>query len=177
MGRSFARLLCIVVVGFAAAGCADHGNYELTWEFAGAEPATTGCGAHGVDSIRVIGRSTGGDGENFVVLCTDGYLTHSVMVGTWTLTVQQFDVRGVLITPFELDAQNQVVLGGDGNPVPAADPTISGDVLKDQKHPLQPDKVQLTPRPACSDGIDNDGDGRVDFDDPDCNRDPNKTSE
>jgi hypothetical protein len=43
--------------------------------------------------------------------------------------------------------------------------------------PLDPEPVVLTPRPECSDGVDNDGDGRVDVDDPDCMGDPNRTAE
>jgi hypothetical protein len=149
--------------GVAAGGCADHGTYQVSWQFAGADP-NTGCGEHGVDSIRVIGRDSAGDNDNFVALCTAYQLSQSVPVGTWTFEVHQIDVRGVPIDPKD----------DQGNLLP---PTATGDVIKDQPVWLDPMPVQLTPRPACSDGIDNDGDGRVDLDDPDCAGDPNGTSE
>lgn len=153
-------LVCVLAVGgvAAAAGCTDHGTYQVNWQFADGEEASTGCGAHGVDSVRVIGSNTAGDTENFAVLCTDGTATHSVVVGTWTLAVHQVDVRGVAIDPVD-------------------PPTATGDIRKDLPMTLTPDPVQLTPRPECSDGIDNDGDGRVDLDDPECAGDPNGAME
>jgi hypothetical protein len=147
----------------AAAGCSDHGTYQVAWQFAGADPQT-GCGQHGVDSIRVIGTNGGGDTDNFVALCTAYQLSQSVPVGTWTFAVHQIDVRGVPIDP--KDDQGNLLA-----------PTAAGDVGKDQTIWLDPMTVELTPRPACSDGIDNDGDGRVDLDDPDCMGDSNGTSE
>jgi hypothetical protein len=35
----------------------------------------------------------------------------------------------------------------------------------------------LASRPACSDGVDNDTDGRIDLDDPDCGNNPFGTTE
>jgi len=153
-------LVCLLTVGgvAAAAGCTDHGSYQVSWQFIGAEPVQTGCGAHGVDSIRVIGSNSAGDTENFAVLCTAGTAKHTVVVGTWTLAVHQVDVRGVPIDPVD-------------------PPTTSVEVVKDQLMPPVPDVLQLTPRPQCSDGVDNDGDGRVDLDDPDCAGDPNGAME
>ena len=153
-------LVCLLAAGGAAgvAGCADHGSYQVNWQFVDGEQAPTGCGAHGVDSVRVIGSNTAGDTENFAVLCTDGSAKHSVVVGTWTLAVHQVDVRGVAIDPVD-------------------PPTATGDIAKDVPTVLTPDPVPLTPRPECSDGIDNDGDGRVDLDDPECAGDPNGAME
>jgi hypothetical protein len=153
-------LVCLLSVGGVAvtAGCTDHGSYQVNWQFAGGVPAQIGCGAHGVDSIRVIGTNTSGDNENFQVLCAPGQATHTVVVGTWTLAVHQVDVRGV---PIDI-----------GDP-----PTATGDVAKDVTVVLDPAVVELTPRPECSDGIDNDGDGRIDLDDPDCAGDPNGARE
>jgi hypothetical protein len=176
MRRSLLRVLC-VAGGVAAAGCADHGTYTLKWTFIGGTDPAIDCGKHGVDSVRVIGMNTGGDGETFAALCTDGGVTHSVPVGNWTLGVHQVDVRGLPIAPLTLDDQGQVVLDADGHPIPAPDPTATGDVAKDRTMPLDPEPVVLTPRPECSDGVDNDGDGRVDVDDPDCMGDPNRTAE
>jgi len=157
MWRTLVRLIAVGGVA-ALAGCADHGTYQVNWQFADGELAGTGCGAHGVDSIRVIGSSTAGDTENFAVLCTPGTAVHSVVVGTWTLAVNQVDVRGVVIDPVD-------------------PPTATGDIRKDVSMTLTPDPVPLTPRPECSDGIDNDGDGRVDLDDPECAGDPNGAME
>jgi hypothetical protein len=177
MRRSWASLLCIAA-GLAAGGCADHGTYSVSWHFAGDDPSLLpACGQHGVDSIRVTGASTGGDHENFAALCTPGTLAHSVPVGTWTFEVRQVDVRGNPIMPYLMDAQGQVVLDPNANPLPAPDPTATGDIAKDQTVSLVPDPVELIPLPACSDGVDNDGDHRVDMDDPDCMLNPYGASE
>jgi hypothetical protein len=158
MRRSLLQVLCVAGVAVALGACQDQGSYTVSWQFAGGEPAATGCGAHGVDSIRVLGTSTGGDTDNFAVLCTAGQVTHSVNVGSWTFAVRQVDVRGRGIDPVD-------------------PPTAAGDVVKDRNVVLTPDTVELTPRPACSDGVDNDNDGRVDLDDPDCMGDLNGPSE
>ena len=161
--RSWSRMLCLAG-GLWAAGCTDYGSYRMSWIFAPDEPASTGCGQHGVDSIRMIGMSTEGDGAEVTTLCTtkqpglpdDAAFSHSVPVGTWTFTVQQLDVRGRPISP--TDAQ--------GYPLP--DPTATATVAADTDTPLYPDPIVLTPRPECGDGVDNDVDGRVDLDDPEC---------
>ncbi len=128
-------------------------------------PARSGCGLHGVDTIRVTGASTAGDGEDVITLCAPGVFTHEVPVGDWTFAFHQLDVRGRPITP--IDAQ--------GQPVP--DPTATGTVSTDTTSDLDPGTVELTARPECSDGIDNDRDGRVDLDDDDCMGDPNTAIE
>jgi hypothetical protein len=173
--RSWARVVWLAGGVAAAAGCADHGSYSAVWQFLGGEPALTGCGQHGVDSIRVTGMNTTGDSENVVAVCPASQLTHSVPVGTWTFIVGQLDVRGRPIFPSEMDAQGQVVLDGDGNPFPATDPTATVEVQKDKTADSFP--VDLTPQPTCRDGVDNNGDGRVDLDDPVCGGDPNANAE
>jgi hypothetical protein len=115
---------------------------------------------HGVDSIRVTGTSTGGDGENFTTLCAEGGLAHSIPVGTWSFVVHQLDVRGQAIVVMVLDA--------NGAPQTVPDPTATGTIAEDTNVTLDPPMVMLTPRPACSDGIDNDRDDRVDLDDLQC---------
>jgi hypothetical protein len=160
MWRSWSRMLC-VAGGLWAVGCTDYGSYSIEWRFAPDELANTGCGLHGVDSLRVTGMSTEGDGEDVMTLCAPGSFAHSVPVGTWTFTVQQLDVRGTPIKP--KDAQ--------GYEVP--DPTATATIATDSNTPLfYPAGIVLTPRPACGDGVDNDADGhpdgRVDLDDPDC---------
>jgi hypothetical protein len=164
MWRSWSRMLCLAG-GLWAVGCTDYGSYSVSWMFPPAAPdepgelPNTGCGQHGVDSLRLTGMSTEGDGEDVTTLCALGTFSHSVPVGTWTLTVQQLDVRGRPISP--KDAQ--------GYPVP--DPTATARVAADTDTPLDPRVIVLTPRPACDDGVDNDRDGRVDLDDldgPEC---------
>ena len=164
MWRSWTRVLSLVG-GLSAAGCADHGSYTVSWTFVGdpPEPAESGCGLHGVDTIHVTGASTRGDGEDVVTLCAPGRFTHEIPVGDWAFTFHQLDVRGRPIMP--TDAQGAV-----------ADPTASATVVKDQT--LDPPlTIVLTPRPECSDGIDNDKDGRIDLDDDGCAGDPNTATE
>jgi len=150
--------------GLSAAGCADHGSYSVTWTFVGGEAAPSGCGLHGVDTIHITGANTAGDGEDVIALCAPGAFTHEVPTGDWTFTFHQLDVRGRPIMP--TDAQGQVV----------PDPTATATVTKDKT--LDPPlTVELAPRAECSDGIDNDCDGRVDMDDEDCASDPNTAKE
>ena len=86
-------------------------------------------------------------------------------VGDWTFTFHQLDVRGRPITP--IDAQ--------GQPVP--DPTATAHRREGHTVISTRCTVELTPRPECSDGIDNDCDGRIDLDDEDCTGDPNTATE
>ena len=177
MWRSWSRMLCLAGCLWAV-GCTDHGSYRMKWTFPPVDPArpdeppATGCGLHGVDSIRLTGTSTEGDGEDVTTLCTArcpdeddalGCFTHSVPVGTWTFTVQQLDVRGRPPTDAE------------GYPLP--EPTATAIVATDTETPLDPPLIVLTPRPACGDGVDNDDDGRVDLDDPECAGSPSTPAE
>ena len=159
MWRSWSRMVCLAG-GLWAVGCTDYGSYSVSWTFGSAEPAAPiDCGLHGIDSIRLTGTSTEGDGAQVTTLCTAHQpFTQSVPVGTWTFKVQQLDVRG---RP-PMDAQ--------GYPLP--EPTATATITVDTETPLDPPLIMLTPRPACGDGVDNDADGhpdgRVDLDDPDC---------
>ena len=164
--RSGLHLLFVLLAGgMSAAGCADHGSYHVTWTFGGDKPVGTACGLHGVDAIRVTGASKQGDGEDVITLCVPGEFTHEVPVGDWTFTFHQLDVRGRPIAPPD----------GQGGAVP--DPTGTAVVSKDKLSDVDSIPIMLTPRPECSDGIDNDGDHRVDLDDPDCAGDPNTAGE
>jgi hypothetical protein len=164
MRGPLSRVLCLAG-GLLAAGCGDYGSYHLIWEFEDGS-AQAGCGLHGVDSIRVTGTNDQGDGDDATTLCAAGKFVHSVPVGTWTLTVRQIDVRGLPI-PL-VDAQ--------GYPLP--DPTRMVAVAKDVETVVEPSRpVVLAVRPACSDRIDNDGDGRVDLDDPECGGSSSTTTE
>jgi hypothetical protein len=64
------------------------------------------------------------------------------------------------------DAQGQAI----------PDPTATATVVKDTT-PEMALPVELAPRPECSDGIDNDNDGRIDMDDGDCAGDSNTATE
>jgi hypothetical protein len=163
------RLAIVCALGaLAIAGCTDHGTYRVSWSFPDAE-AGVGCGQHGVDSIHITGASSKGDSDDVVALCagrqTPRAFTQEVPVGSWTFTFRQLDVRGALIT----------VLDDQGQPVP--DPTATGTVAADTTTDLDPATIVLTPRPVCSDGVDNDRDGRIDLDDPECGGDPNGAAE
>ena len=163
MGRSWLYVFCLAG-GFSAAGCTDYGTYDVSWQFVGSAPGTVGgdCGFHGVDSIRVIGTSTEGDHDDFTSLCPPGTLSRGVPVGTWTFAIHQIDVRGVPIDP--KDANGDLLA-----------PTASAVIASG--NPVTLDRVMLTARPACNDGIDNDHDRRVDSDDPDCVADPTSATE
>jgi hypothetical protein len=163
---AWARVACLVG-GFLVAGCADHGSYRVSWSFTD-KSAPAGCGAHGVDAIRVTGASTQGDGEDVVTLCAIGSFTHSVPIGNWTFTIHQLDAHGRPIDVPQLDDQGQPVLDANGYPTLVPDPTATATVATDALVDLDPAMVALTPRPECSDGVDNDCDGRIDLDDPQC---------
>jgi len=160
--RSVLYALCLAG-GLTAVGCTDKGSYQATWSFAGGDLPGPGCGQHGVDAIRVKGASSDGDVDDVITLCAPGGFKHEVPVGDWTFTFQQLDVRGVRIEP--KDALDQAI----------PDPTAAGSVGKDALTELPP--VELVARPKCRDGIDNDGDGRIDLDDSDCKGDPNTATE
>jgi hypothetical protein len=161
--RRFARFVCLslgTAGGLALAGCGPTGNYELSWNFfpradGTGEPqgAGDGCGLHGVDAIFIQGTSSGA-GATRIALCTattngspPGHVSGFVAPGDWTFSLQSMDVRGTLV----------------GDPVSTMTLTVS------QGGPTAVfPTVTITPRPECSDGVDNDGDGLVDLDDPGC---------
>lgn len=133
-----------------AGGCSQDGILHVTWVFAGNEPAASGCGQHGVDSIVVSGVEAGGDGLRTLTLCTPGVRDVSVAPGTWTVQVVM------------LDAQAAPIIGANPD---APSPTGTAVVTTDRPGAVS---VELDPPPSCSDGVDNDRDGRVDGADPDC---------
>lgn len=156
--RPVAFGLCAAAL-LAVASCSQQGSYRLSWIFAvdsttgAAESTSTACGRYYVDSIFATGTSDAGDGQQVVALCTPGWVTADAPPGTWTFSVQMLDAQGALIespkktTPAE--------------PITADGPQVQFAV------------TLVPPKPACSDGIDNDSDGAVDLADPGCNGDPN----
>jgi len=145
-------LLSLILFGATlAAGCTPQGSYRLAWTFADA-PAAAGCGAHGVDGVGITGGNTDGDGEDVVAVCSAGEIVRERPVGRWNLVVHQIDVRGALINVPDQRFPEVV---------------IAEDAVTDVV-PV----VVLEARPQCDDDIDNDRDGRLDIDDPECAGDP-----
>jgi hypothetical protein len=155
MPRSLALGLCAaasLVLSFA--GCKQDGSYRVSWSFtaeaSSSEPenAASGCGRHGVDGILVTAVDTNADSDQVLAICTLGQVMRDVPVGTWAFQVQAVDAQGALMSAVvAVQVLDQPIVDGQTTDVPP---------------------VTLTYPPACNDGIDNDGDGRVDLDDPDC---------
>jgi len=142
----------ILIGGTLAGGCTTEGSYRLSWMFANDEPAAAGCGAHGVDGVHITGGNTAGDGEDIVAVCSAGEIVRKRPIGTWNLAVHQVDVRGA-----QINVPDQSIVGV----------VIAEDAVIDVGS-----AVVLEARPQCDDGVDNDGDGRLDTDDPECLGDP-----
>jgi hypothetical protein len=146
------RVVALTTILLAAA-CSHDGDVAISWQFAGDEPAADGCGRHGVDSVFVTGASDKGDGASFLAVCTEGKLHRTVPTGTWSFALHALDVHGNSIQPVDMP-------DGMTYPMPV------------NEHPeAEFPPISIVPRPACRDGIDNDGDGRVDLADPDCGGD------
>jgi hypothetical protein len=174
MERSPALLLC-GLVALALSGCHQNGSLQVSWAFmdvTGLQSAADGCGQHGVDSVLVNSGDTGTDSDQVQALCAPGVVTRAVPAGTWTVTVLALDAQGNLIQapagtdPKTLVAQAAIIMNGQTGGLVVADDT-----------PPVPVSFTLPTLPACMDGVDNDGDGRVDLDDPDCANDPYGTHE
>jgi len=147
------RRSAILLVGLAALaglGCGQDGTVDVSWDFQGTEPASSGCGQHGVDSVVISGADPGGDGLRLATLCTPGARQVSVAPGTWTIQLSMFDFQGFPVIPADPYA-----------PVPSAMVVVTTDAPAVVN-------LHLSPPAPCSDGVDNDGDGRVDAADPDC---------
>jgi hypothetical protein len=185
VGRRVSLCVLTVVGALAGAGCHSDGTYQLSWAFEG-EGATSAltCARRGVFSIWVGGSSTDGDTEALEVACAPGVLTRSVHTGNWSFTVLGLDREGCY-------RGNKLGGAGDGgvadggpaasSPAPAGSCHVTDkldllaatagpvDIAKDGMTMLS---VTLMPLPTCADGVDNNGDGRVDLDDPVCQGDP-----
>ena len=140
-----------------AGGCTKEGGVELSWEFHAlpdgsgeVEPASAGCGRHGVASLFVTGANDAGDGTSFIAVCTAGATTRTVPVGEWTFALHTLDVQGRVIG--QLDPPDAVL----------------GPLAVDDGGSTVFPRATITPRAACADGVDNDGDGSVDLADLDC---------
>jgi hypothetical protein len=162
MGRLLGRLLCAVGALTVAAGCAPEGSYEVTWGFLGAggqeEPASIGCGAHGVDAIRILGVSQEGDGHERIEACTAGVASASLPPGTWLFGIHGLALDGLYKEPLDPNDPMATTILHDWVP----------DQMVQDGERLSLRRVVFIPQPECRDEVDNDRDGRVDTDDPDC---------
>lgn len=142
----------------AVGACSHDASMQVSWDFLSGEVPASGCGQHGVDSILIQGNDTNGDGIRAVATCAPGYRSVGVPEGTWTVKVTMLDFEGATI---------------------AADPSLPSPSDTTVVTFDTPGSVSfhLDPAPACSDGVDNDRDGRVDLDDPDCQNDPSGATE
>jgi hypothetical protein len=178
MERS-AALLLSGLAALALSGCHQNGSLQVSWVFddgaSAPQNAADGCGQHGVDSILISSFDTGSDSDQVQALCAPGMVTRPVPAGTWTVVVQALDPQGVLI---QAQTDAGVAPQTDAGMAPGfrLSQTQAGLVVTDDGPPV-PFVVTFAPLPACMDGVDNDGDGRVDLDDPDCANDPYGTHE
>jgi hypothetical protein len=165
MERSRALLLC-GLAALALSGCHQDGSLQVSWAF-GDGTAADGCGQHGVDSVLVNSGDTGSDSDQVQALCAPGVITRAVPAGTWTVTVLALDAQGNLIQapagvdPTTKTPQAAIIMSMQTPGLVVADDSPSVAV-----------PFTFPTLPACMDGVDNDGDGRVDLDDPDCALDP-----
>ena len=136
-------------------GCANEGGYELRWTV-GDAPAAESCAANGLDIVRVC--VVRGDGETCApgtVLdesdysCNDGMGAQSLIeAGTHRLCAEALSPAGVRLTGFT------IVPGLSFN---------DGEIVVVS--------IDFPAVPQCGNGLDDDGDGRIDLEDPECSDD------
>lgn len=150
------------VLGFLLAcpllGCGDDPTYSLTWRFANEAPApfsARSCGLAGVESFDGIeSRADGSDRRTFKAVCGAGRVERSIPAGEWTVQLQGLDPSG------------RVPASGAPADMFLVGKTAPFVVEFGQPKPLV--EVVIKPRKTCADGIDNNGNGLVDGDDPPC---------
>ncbi len=148
----------LLVALLATAACGSDGEYELSWRFAdvAGQPvkfSALECGAHGVEAFEVIEQREGGSLKRFVAPCGRGGVTRSVSAGRIQVFLNALNLDGhVQQRP---DSKKAVTAESPVFSVDASGPPVA--VV-----------ITVVPLPACGDGVDNDRDGRVDLDDPDC---------
>jgi hypothetical protein len=115
------------------------------------------CGRVGVQGIAITATKADGSQADFAVPCGLGFYDGSLGEGSWTLALVGLDAIGEAKEPPDTG-----LLRGQ------TDPTSPVEIhAGEHAAPIPP--VTLMPQPQCRDGVDNDLDGRVDLDDPDCN--------
>jgi hypothetical protein len=158
MGRTWALGLAAAGLLLGAGGCSQSGSYRLSWVFlvnGATESSAVACGQHGVDSILANGTDDGGNALQVITLCVPGSFTGTAQPGNWTFTFQMLDAEGLAVRPVNPPLNSPMAIP----PQPAVS---KGPLSIAVGAPPAEFSVQLTPPPACNDGIDNDGDGRVD---------------
>ena len=155
-----AALLC---GGVILVGCSSHGSYQVSWTFLAASPpgaesppplSPGDCGKYGVSAIAITATSTDSDRDDGTVACAPGRVTRQLSPGTWILALAAVDAEGHLKAPSDPD----YLRGQPPGPV----------VVVEDQLVVVASPVFLKPLEQCRDGVDNDRDGRVDLDDPDC---------
>jgi hypothetical protein len=137
-------------------GCSPKGSYTLSWFITGeASSDALGCSSHGVDGIQVLALKAGNrEPADLVVFpCAPHYGERKLTAGDYFLQVTPVNGRGARMTDPETGA---------------AIPAVEIAVKVPSDGTTYTDTVEITSNPACSDGVDNDGDGLVDLGDPDC---------
>jgi hypothetical protein len=152
--RTWLLALGCLVVG----GCKQDGAYQLSWTFAPDEPVTAlKCAQRGVFSVRVSAISADSV-DTVAVPCAPGLLKRAIAPSTWSFEVRALDSDGKY-RPDLLVGR----LPGLMDPLTAK---LAATEIADGQTAIL--AVQLNPLPECADGVDNNGDGRVDIDDPAC---------
>ncbi len=155
--RLASRLLTAGVGVFAlAGGCSNSGSYTLKWQFATAGFMPGDCGRVGVSGIGIAATRSDGSQSSIAVPCGLGFYGGSLDAGSWTLALVALDATGNPKEP--LSTGTNLLRGQTASPV---------EIHTGEQAASIP-AVLLPPLPQCRDGVDNDLDGRVDLDDPDC---------
>jgi hypothetical protein len=142
----------------AVGGCKHDGAYQLSWTFAPDEPVTAlKCAQRGVFSLRISAISAD-TVDTVAVPCAPGLLKRSIAANSWSFEVRALDSDGKYRPELLAD-----LLPGLMDPLSAK--IAATEVADGETVTLA---VQLNPLPECADGVDNNGDGRVDIDDPAC---------
>jgi hypothetical protein len=164
---SLLRPVIVLAWLWLASGCGSDGSYTVTWAFfmSADSPsvpvfAPGDCGKVGVTAIAITA-TNGGSQDRPVVACAPGGSTRSLTPGTWTLVLTALDAEGHLKDP--PDSGVLPAASNDTQPVMVS--------VTEGQTTIVEGRVYLQPLPQCRDGVDNDHDGRVDLDDPDCAND------
>lgn len=172
--RIHGLVLCLLGAGASATlgGCNNNGSYRINWEFTLPLPDGTSssfqpgdCGRVGVQGIAITATKSDNSQSLVSVPCGLGFYDGSLAAGSWTLGLVALDATGQDKEPADTG-----LLRGQTD-------TASPVEIHAGQHAAPIPVVTLTPQPQCRDGVDNDLDGRVDLDDPDCAGNPDLPSE
>ena len=171
--RIHGLVLCLLGAGASAmtGGCNNNGSYRINWEFTpplehGTSSFQPGdCGRVGVQGIAITATKSDNSQSLVSVPCGLGFYDGSLPEGSWTLGLVALDANGQDKEP------------GDTGLLRGHTDMASPVEIQAGKHAAPIPVVTLTPQPQCRDGVDNDLDGRVDLDDPDCAGNPDLPTE